>query len=137
MAYDKFLYHHATKVIASKDSLNSDHLDVMNCHLPPLKKEAKLVNSIGRKLPNRCYTYDEGYKEGMASWDNIWINHYHLRSREDWYRKQKSMEDTKSEMPWYWEEEHFEGCKRTTDTDTTAIQHAIKMAQCRSKENDT
>lgn len=129
LAYDKFLHHHATKVLASKDSLIPDYSDVMNCHLPPLKKESKLVNSSGREIPNdKCYSYEESYAKGLVSWDNIWINHYHLRSREDWFRKQKSMEKTnKDEMPWYWDEEHFESCKKTTDTDTTMIQHALKM----------
>lgn len=126
-SYTKCSRHHATKVIAKKSALVADHDDVQNCHLPALKPEAVFVNSSGRELPHRPYTADEAYHQGFSSWDDIWINHYHLRSREDWFRKQKSMVSTnKSEMPWYWEEEHFQGCRKAAEIDTTAIEHDTK-----------
>ncbi len=125
LSYDKFAKHHAIKVVAKKESLVSDHNNVMNCHLPPLKADVKFVNPRGKELEHKCYDFDEAYQKGLGDWEHIWINHYHLRSREDWLRKQQSMESTnKSEMPWYWDEEHFQGCIRNaTEIDTTAKEH--------------
>lgn len=117
-SYDRFIYHHATKVIARKDAL-VQHLDIQNCHLPKLNGKAKLVTSGGQEIKHECY--DVG--DGKACWDNLWLNHYHLRSREDWYRKQKSMEHIKDEMPWYWEEGHFEACQKTASVDRTVFDH--------------
>ena len=118
-AYEECLHHHSTKVIAKKSALVKHYNDVQNCHMPALKKQAKLVSSSGKELKHECYSLESG----LADWDNIWINHYHLRSREDWHRKQEAMKDTKDEMPWYWEEEHFQGCRETSHVDRTAFGH--------------
>ncbi len=118
-AYAECLHHHASKVMAKKSALIPNFNDVQNCHLPALKPKAKLVTSSGKEIPHKCPSYESG----AADWSHLWINHYHLRSREDWFRKQKSMESTKDEMPWYWDEEHFEGCKVTSHVDMTALGH--------------